>query len=232
MKTKPKTMARRYAAVVALPLLLFALTPSSFANAANPLPTTGGTATTNADGSVTVVVHGNWDWQSQTGTEADPCGGTRYGVGWAIAWGDPNQPGNPVTKGSITLLVGTPSDNTVHFNAADPCGSLGAGNHPTGAWGPDSHTYAAGTTIGKVCVNMYDLHDTQAKKPGDYIAGGSGHNSDNSVQTNSFDPNSAGYCFQPTVGTQVPAGAMGLVVFIGVGLLLAERHKTVFGPRR
>jgi hypothetical protein len=207
-------------------MVVMALSPTALANAANPLPTTRGTATTNADGSITVTVQGDWDWQTQTGTEAQPCGGTRYGVGWAIAWGDPNQPGNPVTKGSITLLVGTPSDNAVHYNPALPCGTLGAGNHPTGGWGPDSHTYAAGTNVGHVCVNMYDLHDTQAAKPGDYIAGGKGHNSDNSVQTNSFDPNSAGFCFQPDVGggTQVPSGAAGIVglsLLLGLGLVVA-----------
>jgi hypothetical protein len=203
---------------------------AAFGNAANPLPTTTAIATQNADGSVTVTVHGSWDWQSQTGTSADPCGGTRFGVGWAVAWGDPNAPGHAVTKGSTTLLVGTPTDNAVHFDAADPCGVLGPGNHPTGPWGPESHTYGAGTPVGQVCVNMYDLHDTQAKKPGDYVAGGPGHNKDNSIETNAFDPNGAGFCSQPTVGggTEVPVGSMGVVglsVLLGGGLLVVSRRR-------
>jgi hypothetical protein len=210
-------MARRLslsaALITALATVLILGSPqSAWANAADPLPTTRGTTTQNPDGSITVSVQGEWSWPSQTGNASDPCGGTRYGVGWAIAWADPSAPGNPVTKGSVTLLVGTPSDNRVHFNSADPCGTLGAGNHPTGGWGPETHTYPAGSNIGKVCVNMYDLHDTQAAKPGDYVAGGSGRNKDNSVETNSFNPNSAGYCFQPDGGgTPVPIGAVGLI---------------------
>ena len=227
-----RTLPLRSALIIAVAGCLVLVTAAgSWANAANPLPTTRGTGTQNADGTITVSVQGEWDWQSQTGTATDPCGGSRYGVGWAVGWGDPNAPGHPVTKGGITLLVGTPSDNAVHFNSGDPCGVLGANNHPTGGWGPETHTYAAGTSVGKVCVNMYDLHDTQAAKPGDYVAGGAGHNKDNSIETNSFDPNGAGFCFQPIVsggGTEVPVGSMGVLglsVLTGGTLVVLGRRR-------
>src|SRR5581483_4219819 len=161
------------------------------ANAANPLPTTTGSASVAPNGDITVTVSGTWSWVSQT------CTG-RFGTGWAVAWGDPNAPGNPVTKGATTLLVGTPTDNTVHYNVLTPLGTCDANNHPTGPWS-DSHTYAAGTPIGNICVNMYDLHKSPADQPKDFIAGGPNHNDDNSVETNDFDPNSntSGFCFKP-----------------------------------
>jgi hypothetical protein len=195
----------------------------AFANAADPNPGTTATLTTNPDGSKTVRVQGTWSWPSQNGCS------NRFGAGWAVAWNDPNQPGNVVSGHGVTIYVGTPSDNNVHFNAAQPCGTLDADNHPHGSWGPEEHTYAAGTTVGKVCVNMYDLHDTQAKKPGDFVAGGSGHNGDNSVQTNRYDPDSAAFCVQPLAdATQVPVGAiggLGLAVALGGGLVFTTSRR-------
>ena len=74
------TLAAVFVIVGALPAL---------ANVADPLPPTTATATSNANGSTTVTVHGTWKWSTQTGTASDPCGGQRFGVGWAIAWNDP-----------------------------------------------------------------------------------------------------------------------------------------------
>jgi uncharacterized repeat protein (TIGR01451 family) len=161
------------------------------ANAADPLPTTTGSATVAPNGDVAVTVSGTWSWLSQT------CTG-RFGTGWAVAWGDPNEPGNPVPTTNPVLLVGTPTDNTVHYNVIAPLGTCDANNHPTGPW-TDTHTYKAGTPIGNICVNMYDLHKSPADQPNDFIAGGANHNKDNSVETNAFDPNSntSGYCFKP-----------------------------------
>jgi uncharacterized repeat protein (TIGR01451 family) len=163
----------------------------AFANAANPLPTTTGNATVAPNGDVTVTVSGTWSWLSQT------CTG-RFGTGWAVAWGDPNEPGNPVPTTNPVLLVGTPTDNTVHYNLLAPLGTCGLNGHPTGPW-TDTHTYKAGTPIGDICVNMYDLHKSPADQPNDFIAGGPNHNKDNSVETNDFDPNSntSGFCFKP-----------------------------------
>jgi len=207
-------------AVVAVATVLLSSAPA-FANAADPNAGTTATMTTNPDGSTTVRVSGTWSWPSQTGCS------NRFGAGWAIAWNDPNQPGNVVSGHGITIYVGTPSDNTVHFNTP-PCGTLDPNNHPHGSWGPATHTYAAGTAVGKVCVNMYDLHDTQANKPGDYIAGGSGHNGDNSVQTNAYDPNNPAFCVQPVEdSTQVPVGTIG-----GIGLAVALGGGLVFTTTR
>ena len=220
-------MARRILVAPAMALfsaaavVLFAA--PAFANAADPNPGTTATLTTNPDGSKTVRVSGTWSWPSQNGCS------NRFGAGWAIAWNDPNQPGNVVSGHGVTIYVGTPSDNTVHFNPSQPCGTLDANNHPHGSWGVEQHTYAAGTAVGKVCVNMYDLHDTQAQKPGDYVAGGSGHNGDNSVQTNSYDPNSDAFCVQPVADeTQVPVGAiggLGLAVALGGGLVFTTTRR-------
>jgi uncharacterized membrane protein len=188
-----KRFAALFTALAALGLVLAGLItagPAS-ANAANPLPTTTGSATVAPNGDITVTVSGTWSWLSQT------CTG-RFGTGWAVAWGDPNAPGNPVPTTNPKLLVGTPTDNTVHYNVIAPLGTCDANNHPTGPW-TDSHTYKAGTPIGDICVNMYDLHKSPADQPNDFIAGGANHNKDNSVETNDFDPNSntSGYCFKP-----------------------------------
>ena len=204
-------MARKLFSIpVVVGLVLLPAAPA-FANAANPNAGTTATATKNADGSTTVNISGTWSWPSQTGCS------DRFGAGWAVAWNDPNQPGNVVSGHGVTIYVGTPTDNAVHFDASDPCGTLDANNHPHGRFS-DSHTYAAGTDPSTVCVNMYDLHDTQAKKPGDYIAGGNGHNADNSVQTNAYDPTVGGaFCVQPAgSAADLPLGALG-----GVGLALA-----------
>jgi len=202
MGSARRRLAALFTALAALGLMLAGLItagPAS-ANAANPLPTTTGSATVAPNGDVAVTVSGTWLWASQTATGNDGCGG-HYGVGWAVAWGDPNQPGNLVsgkTSGGtpINLLVGTPTDNAVHYNVLDPCGTADPNNHPTGNWS-DTHTYAAGTPIGDICVNMYDLHQPNSAGNKNYVAGGANHNNDNSVETNDFDPTSSSFCFKP-----------------------------------
>ncbi|MBV8236580.1 MAG: hypothetical protein JO075_12830, partial [Acidimicrobiia bacterium] len=97
-------------AAVALSIAGIITAGPASANAADPLPTTTGSATVAPNGDVTVNVSGTWLWATQQAGGNDGCGG-HYGVGWAIAWGDPNQPGNLVsghtTSGApINLLVG------------------------------------------------------------------------------------------------------------------------------
>jgi uncharacterized repeat protein (TIGR01451 family) len=189
-------------ATIGLSLASMIITASpAFANAADPLPTTSGIATVAANGDITVNVSGTWKWMTQT------CTG-RFGTGWAVSWGDPNAPGNPVPATNPVILVGTPTDNTVHFDAAHPLGTCDVDKHPTGNWS-DTHTYAAGTDIGKICVNMYDLHKAPTGAAGDkeYTAGGPSHNKDNSVETNAFDPriDTNRYCFQPVFRQDHPA---------------------------
>jgi hypothetical protein len=95
-------------------------------------------------------------------------------------------------------------------------GPHGTTSYNTGSWGPLAHTYAADVTDIQVCVVMYDIHladgkggpkppkgpkggpkdpkgpkggpSTDAPKAGDLIAGGTGHNHDNSVQDNADTP--------------------------------------------
>jgi hypothetical protein len=58
---------------------------------------------------------------------------------------------------------------------------------PNGTWGPISHTYTTPGTH-KICPVMYDPHGNRvggnAGNPGQIIAGGQGHNGDNSVESN------------------------------------------------
>jgi hypothetical protein len=97
-------------------------------------------------------------------------------------------------------------------------GPHGATSYNTGNWGPVVHTYGADATDIEVCVVMYDIHNAggkgggpkkhgpkkdEPKKPGpkgggaggtagpkltDLVAGGAGHNHDNSVQDNEDTP--------------------------------------------
>ena len=73
-------------------------------------------AVLNADNSTTITVSGTWEWPTHGNRD---CNITRYAVGWAIDWNDPNQPGNLVSGHGVTIYVGTPTDNTVHFDASD-----------------------------------------------------------------------------------------------------------------
>lgn len=191
-----------------------------FADSPDPvLPIPQGTVVHNADGTTTVTMSGQWQWT----THHSDCNLDKYGVGWAIDWHDlsmwPNsQPGNTITgqdaqHNTITAHVGTPTDNNVHYThlqgeanpLGDPvgatrCGTYNAGlDYNTGDWGPISHTYPAGALI-SACVVTYDIHKDNKTadgiKAGDLIAGGNGHNGDNSVESNGNTPAGNG-CFSP-----------------------------------
>jgi hypothetical protein len=80
---------------------------------------------------------------------------------------------------------------------------------------------------------MYDLHDTQARKPGDYIAGGSHNNGDNSVGSGTYNASSTNYCMQPASGTQVPAGgSVGGLGLAMIGTLALMLGSMMWRPRR
>src|SRR4051812_14049910 len=65
-------------------------------------------------GSVTVTVKGSWQWT----THVSDCNANRAGVGIAIDWNDPNQPGNLVTTlNGVQIDVGAASANSL--NPAD-----------------------------------------------------------------------------------------------------------------
>jgi hypothetical protein len=199
-----------------------------FADSADPvLPISQGTVTHNNDGSNTVTMRGQWQWT----THASDCNTNRYAVGWAVDWHDPSAPGNLITgkdasNQAITAHVGTPTDNYVHFmhlatdttSNNDPVGATRCGTYTghgidkkgkavsynVGYWGPISHTYPATVTSISACVVTYDIHSGSngLPKTGDLIAGGSGHNDDNSVQSNGNTPAGNG-CFSPAVALNV-----------------------------
>src|ERR1044072_3410390 len=89
-------------------LLCFGYPATALADAPDPIPgaTTGGVVQ-NADGSFTLTVQGQWQWP----THKSDCSTNRGGVGDALAWNDPSQPGNPVVGRDLTVIVGTTTDN-------------------------------------------------------------------------------------------------------------------------
>ena len=124
------------------------------ADAADPvLSATTGTVVTNANGSRTVTVQGQWQWP----THRSDCSQDKRAVGFAVDWNDAGQPGNVVTTlNGQTIDVGAaapnafnPADNLVHHtgagtDSADPnvwrgqCGAFNAAaGYNTGSLGPD-----------------------------------------------------------------------------------------------
>src|ERR1044072_6851888 len=198
--------------VVAVAIVLcFAGTASAWADAADPVPAaTTGSVVRNADGTYTLTVAGQWEWTTHT----SDCSTNRAGVGYAIAWSDPTQPGNVVTDHALTVAVGTPTDNVAHPVPPNPhdvstpaqfaswrggCGTFN-GTYNTGTWGPIAHTYPA-TNSGPyvICPIMYDVHGDNSTPSGskESTAGGTGHNGDNSFEANDGTPLGNG-CFTST----------------------------------
>jgi hypothetical protein len=141
-----------------------------------PAPT--GTVTSSAGGAITVTASGSWTWPVGTGagelnatagTLSQECGGN-YGVGWGMAWNDPNDTGYTITykkKGvSYSLNVGskTGPDGQAVAVAASPhqCGTYSP-TAVSGTWS-STHTYAAGTALpSQICVVSYVL---KSARPG------------------------------------------------------------------
>ena len=96
-----------------------------------------------------------------------------------------------------------------------PCanGSTNCSGHPWGSWGYAmnggkgfAHTYAKRSDITKVCVNFYDVHGGGTGTKLQAVNGAKeiqvDGNSDNSIQTNAFNPTSGANCvFFPNVVT-------------------------------
>jgi uncharacterized repeat protein (TIGR01451 family) len=164
--------------VVALTSVTVLLLAATAARADTPVPAgpMGGAATVNGDGTVTLSVNGSWIWNSTKGA----C--TPGKAGYAVDWNDADQAGNVVGKvGGNSIAVGAktanalnPADNAIH---AANCGTS-VNNHPAGTWGPATHTYAAGIDSATACVVTYHV------KGNNNVAGGPGHNKDNSVEEN------------------------------------------------
>jgi len=192
------------ATLVAISLTLLAVGAAS-AHTGSP-----GTIVVTQSGSLGVNVSGTWTWPAVTTSS------TNY-VGYAIDWGDVSS-GNAV--GTFHIGDGTPATNIVIQPTSPAQGS-------SGTWGPASHTYAKAGTY-NVCVIVYDLGTTKPFLTTGYHslqAGGTGHNTDNSVDHHQqvpalcavFDATGStptpgqtveGATSQPTAG-QTVAGATG-----------------------
>ena len=164
-------------------------------------------------GDRTVSVFGEWAWT----THHSDCNTNRAGVGVAIDWNDPTQPGNHVTTlNGDPIDVGTPTDNVVHpaepgVDVANPsqyqswrggCGMFN-GIYNTGTFGknpavPLTHTYPASYTGAiHICALTYDVHGKDQTPNGskEITAGGSNHNQDNGSEKNASTP-AGNQCFE------------------------------------
>ena len=166
---------------------------AAFADAADPdVPPAGLHGTVAVDpntGVRTLTVSGTWTWASHNKSCEPP---DRFGVGWAVDWGDSNGndvgtlAGKLVSVGVKTGTALNAADNTVHYATPSNCTSaLNSNGDPIGAWGPISHKYPATQNSFSVCAVMYDLHydakNTPPVQSGALVAGGAGNNDDNSV---------------------------------------------------
>ncbi|HET9732699.1 MAG TPA: hypothetical protein VFP54_08490 [Acidimicrobiales bacterium] len=189
------------------------------ANAANPTTTTG-TSTLQSNGNVFVQLTGDWSWDAiDTGgngtTSPQLKCAQRWGVGFAVDWADPSQapwstPGlDTISKNGITFQA-DPVYSDVVNNLCKNTAADGApqGNSAGNQW-VATHTYPSVKDVPSIiCVNVYDMHGTATQQPtgSNWIATGSGHDSDNSIETNGFNPALGGNCFKtpPIVNPNPP----------------------------
>jgi len=210
-RTNSGRRAKKSAALVLILATISAVGIFAWADSPDPVLPLSGSEVVNADGSITLTVQGGWAWPTHSGD----CN-TSKTVGWAVDWNDASQPGGVVaTLNGVTVDVGAAAANqynpkdlaTHYYPGPNPpkCGTYNAGlNYNTGNWGPgpgvlgrpgypngETHTYPRGTTVVAPCVVMYDMHNVGSS---DLIAGGQGHDGDNSVQSNKNTPLGNG-CF-------------------------------------
>lgn len=195
-------------AVTSVALVAFGAVPA-FARPTlvNPPVPTGGITAGPAAGSDTITVSGTWSWAVGTGvseiaaSSGAPCG-NRYGVGWAMVWNDPNDPGYKLSYDGHSIYVGSTatSDDSVHYDTAAPCGTYSA-TAVTGTW-TDSHTYTGGASSipSSICVVDYVLRYPPTGHPHAYVATDNRRNSfDHAVKTGTVSSwAQAPNCFDPT----------------------------------
>jgi hypothetical protein len=193
------------------------------ANAANPNPDTTGTATVNADGTVTAHVSGTWIFPGQN------CAG-RYGQGYAVDWWgiSTSKTPNPtfsLTNASIVTGPGVTTTGTVSpagaiaikntspvqyfhvgqyyagesVNSSSTCTDYTANGKTgsTGSWSAVATYPSRSVMPPQVCVNMYDEHGKEGQPSTSSKDYSPVLDTDNSIQTNAFNPASgAGYCVE------------------------------------
>ena len=147
------------------------------AMADSPSPTTitasvvNNAGPTPPKGTVSVTVSGALAW-----LKGGQCGNNK-GAGYAIAWGDKGNPGNPVSGtvavGTTLAAYGEAADNAVHPSSC---------NGTTATFGPISHTYSSSANMPtQVCAVAYHYDPKTTKGAHSMIAGGAGYNTDNSL---------------------------------------------------
>lgn len=170
----PHALAGLATGLFTVVVLNLAAAVPGYANVAEP---TGSPSPTvhivdNTGGTVTVTVSGTWDWTTLKGLDAThPCD-SRFGVGWAMQWHDPNDHGYQLSTLSATVTVHVGStgviaantDHKVSYDSADPCGTFTLTNSPaagdgmvSGTW-TGTHTYSSAASMPPaVCVVTFDL---------------------------------------------------------------------------
>lgn len=187
-------------------------TLTAFADSPSPNTSTVANVAVSATGVTTVTLSGTWAWP----THLSNCNTDRFAMGWQAAWSDPNDPGFSIGGGGgpggglPVIGVGSqgnalnPTDNSVHyFSSAPRCGTYDASlGYNTGSWGPIEHVYETAASVpSEICVVLYDLHgqpSDSAPQGNNAIAGGAGHNADNSYEGNGV-ANSCGTVSLPKV---------------------------------
>ncbi len=179
MRLLNKPALRRALVLPAAAGIVMASAGLAAADAPQPSTITGNVVD-NGNGTFTLTVQGTWEWP----THHSDCNTDRWGMGWAVDWNDPSDPGHAVKGGPTTgrPAVGDSSDDAVHFFANPPrCGTYSsASGFNSGDWGPISHTYNADPSGLQVCVVTYDLHGKptdSAPKGSDLVADQNGDNS-------------------------------------------------------
>ncbi len=138
---------KKTAALAVILATVSAVAIYAWADSPDPKLPINGRSIVNADGSITVLLDGQWRWP----THKSDCNLNRYAAGWAIDWNDALQPGGVVgTVNGVTVDVGTatanaynPKDLNTHFYVAPSppnnprCGVYSAADgFNTGSWGP------------------------------------------------------------------------------------------------
>ena len=233
--------AKAAVALAGTAALLVGSAGMAFANAANPAPTTTGSAIVNADGTVSVSLSGTWVWPGQD------CAG-RYGEGYSVDWwgvttsptaanfslsdasqvnGFASSTTGPMTSdGSITYTAGGTYFHVAEdyvgqdVNSAATCTDTGSGASAgsTGAWAASATYPAVADVPPQLCVIMYDEHGKEGQVPTDSFGTDKNFHplldTDNSIDTNAFNPATPGYClstsFVPSVTVAKTGPATGI----------------------
>ncbi len=218
--TRPALAAVVAAALVALQLVA---PVSGLADAANPVGATAGTETLNADGSVSIVLGGSWTWSGQKcslrygiGWAVDWWGpGTTNAPGASFSLTNatvvaPTGPmahpwaASAVSTGTASyagsLRLGGKPPSYFHVGAAyagedtNLCAQTLTDGTPYGSWSAAATYPSRADVQAALCVNLYDEHGSAGKSSGNAKDFSPTGDTDNSIQTNDYNPAIGGSC--------------------------------------